>query len=167
MGEVWYNGDIMVTVSKDTVVTWEGQEYVTHEKNGGWYVGLVAVGLLLVAASIWLKWWSFTVLVVVSVVALIVYAVRPPRKISYSLSAKGLDEGQRHYNFEDFKSFGVLQDGKRFAIVLRPRKRFSPSVTVYFPEAQGEQIVDMFGLRLPMEEVQLDFLDKIVKFLRI
>lgn len=164
---MWYNYCIMVTVDKDTVVTWEGQEYVTHDKNAGWYVGLVVVGLLLVGLSIWLKWWSFTALVVVSVLALIVYAARPPRKIHYSLSAKGLDEGERHYNFEDFKSFGILQDGKRFAIVLRPRKRFSASVTVYFPENQGEQIVDMFGLRLPMEEVKMDMLDKIVKFLRI
>ena len=30
-----------------------------------------------------------------------------------------------------------------------------------------EGIVDMLGARLPMEEVKLDFLDKIVNFLRI
>ena len=51
--------------------------------------------------------------------------------------------------------------------MLTPRKRFSPRVTVYFPEAQGEEIVDAFGARLPMEEVKLDMLDKLIKFLRI
>jgi hypothetical protein len=40
-------------------------------------------------------------------------------------------------------------------------------MTVYFPEAEGEQIVDFFGERLPMEEVKLDFLDKLVRWLRI
>ena len=157
----------MVAVDDNTVVAWEGQEYVTHSKNSGWYAGLIAIGLVLVGLSVLLKWWTFTALVVVSVLALIVYAVRPPRKIHYSLSSAGLDEGDHHYSFEDFQSFGLLQDGKHFAIVLRPKKRFSPSVTVYFPENQGEQIVDMFGLRLPMEEVKLDILDRIVNFLRI
>ncbi len=158
----------MVKLKKNAVVEWDGQEYVTYEKNTGWYVGLVIVGLILVAGSILLKWWTFTALVVVSVIALFVYATRPPRKIHYVLSEEGLKEGGgKAYRFEDFKSFGILQNDKRFAIVLRPKKRFSPAVTVYFPEAQGEEIVDMFGLRLPMEEVKMDFIDKIIKILRI
>ena len=31
----------------------------------------------------------------------------------------------------------------------------------------GEQIVDFFGERLPMEEVKLDLIDKLVRWLRI
>ena len=38
---------------------------------------------------------------------------------------------------------------------------------MYFPKEQGEEIVDVFGARLPMEEVKLDVLDKIVRKLRI
>jgi len=101
------------------------------------------------------------------VVAIIVYSSRPPRMLHYSLSSKGLSEGNKLYDFDQFKTFGVLRDDKRFSIVLTPRKRFSPRVTVYFPEAQGEQIVDMFGARLPMEDVKMDLLDKLVRFLRI
>jgi hypothetical protein len=48
-----------------------------------------------------------------------------------------------------------------------PKKRFGSRVTVYFPEAEGEQIVDVFGAHLPMEPVKLDLLDRLVKFLRI
>ena len=40
-------------------------------------------------------------------------------------------------------------------------------VKVYFPEGSGEAIVDHLGAHLPMEEVKLDLLDKIVNFLRI
>ena len=58
-------------------------------------------------------------------------------------------------------------DGDYFAIVLNPRKRFSGRVRVYFPAEQGEQIVDAFGAHLPMEPVKLDFLDKLINFLRI
>jgi hypothetical protein len=60
-----------------------------------------------------------------------------------------------------------MQHDKKFAIVLMPRKRFSLAVTVYFPEAKGEEIVDVFGARLPMETVKLDLIDKIVRKLRM
>ena len=148
-------------------VSWDAQEYVVRDKNGAWYTGLVIVGLALIALSIWLQWWTFAVLVAVSVVALIVYSVRPPRMIHYELSHECLREGEREYKFADFKAFGVMQEGAHFSIVLVPRKRFAPQVTVYFPEANGEAIVDLFGAHLPMEEIRLDVLDRVVKFLRI
>ena len=157
----------IVMVNEDSKIEWEAQEYVPHDKDTGWFVGLIVIALALIGLSIWLQWWTFIALVVVSVVALIMYAVRPPRKLKYTLSKKGLSEGSRTYKYDDFKAFGVVRDGANFAIVLLPRKRFSPSVKVYFPEAKGEEIVDMFGMRLPMEEVKQDIIDKLVDFLRI
>ena len=148
------------------VIQWEAEEYVSHDKNMGWYLGLVIIGVILVGLSIWQQLWTFTALIVVSVIALILYSVRPPRKIQYVLSEKGLTEGEKMYAFEDYKAFGVLQDDVHFAIILMPKKRFAPAVTVYFPETKGEEIVNVFGHRLPMEEVKLDMIDKIVKKLR-
>lgn len=151
--------------AKDT--TWDAREYIPHDKNTGWYVALIVVGLALTALGIWIGWWSFSLLIVVSVVALIVYSVRPPRVMKYSFTAKGLKEGNKLYDFSEYKSFGVINDGGRYAIVLTPRKRFAPRVWVYFPEENGEKIVDAFGARLPMETVELDVVDKIVRALRI
>lgn len=156
-----------IMVNENSKVEWEAQEYVPHDKNAGWFVCLIVIALALIGLSIWLQWWTFIALVVVSVIALIMYAVRPPRKLKYSLSKSGLVEGNRTYNYDDFRAFGVVRDGANFAIVLIPRKRFSPSVKVYFPEEKGEKIVDMFGMRLPMEEVKQDILDKLIDFLRI
>ncbi len=153
--------------STTDVISWEAEEYIVREKNSWWYVGLISVGLLLSALAIWLQAWTFLVVIILSVVALMIYAMRPPRILHYSLSNNGLTEGDRLYTYDEFKAFGILREGNHFAIVLTPRKRFSPRVTVYFPESRGEKIVDAFGARLPMEEVKLDMLDKIIKFLRI
>ncbi|MDO5474829.1 MAG: hypothetical protein Q4F61_00360, partial [Candidatus Saccharibacteria bacterium] len=92
---------------------------------------------------------------------------RPPRKIEYNLNKEGLLEAGKLHKYEDFKAFGILKEGSHFSAILIPKKRFGLSVKVYFPEGSGEAIVDMLGSRLPMEEVKLDFLDKIVNFLRI
>ena len=154
-------------VKKGEIVNWDAKEYIPHEKNTGWYVGLVIVCLALVALSIIFGSWTFAILVVLSRVVLVVYSVRPPRVLHYSLNNKGLSEGNKLYAYEDYRSFGVLKEGDNYAIVLTPRKRFAAGVKVYFPQESGEEIVDAFGARLPMEEVKLDFLDKIVSFLRI
>ncbi len=149
------------------IITWEAEEYIVRDKTAWWYVGLAIVGIVLAGISVLFQWWSFLVVVVLSIVALLIYTMRPPRVLRYSLNNKGISEGDHLYEYSEFKSFGILNENGHFAIVLTPRKRFSPQVTVYFPQAQGEEIVDAFGARLPMEEVRLDLLDKLIKFLRI
>lgn len=152
---------------KTDIITWEAEEYIVRDKTTWWYVGLIAIGLILSGISVWLQWWSFLAVVILSVIALILYAMRPPRILRYSLSNKGISEGDKLYTYNEFKSFGILHEGEHFAIALTPTKRFSPRMVVYFPQAQGEEIVDAFGERLPMEEVKLDLLDRLIKFLRI
>lgn len=156
----------MVSQAQDTI-TWEAEEYIVREKNTWWYVGLVAVSLVFVGVAVLAQAWTFLAVIILSVVALLVYTLRPPRMLRYTLTNKGLSEGEKLYDYSEFKAFGILHEGNHFAIVLTPRKRFSPRVTVFFPQSQGEEIVDAFGARLPMEEVKLDMLDKLIKFLRI
>ena len=79
------------------------------------------------------------------------YVRRPPRTLTYALSPKqGLYVGEQLYSFDSFKAFGLIQDGEHHSIMLIPRKRFAPGVSVYFPEDAGERIVDILGQRLPM-----------------
>ncbi len=148
-------------------VSWTATEYIAKDHNVWWYLGLVIVAGGFSALAVFLKSWTFLILIILSAITLIVYTIRPPRKISYTLDEKGLTEGKNNHPYENFRAFGILKDDKNFSAVLIPKKRFSPSVKVYFPEGSGESIVDALGARLPMEEVKLDFLDKIVNFLRI
>lgn len=158
---------MIMATSTFSEISWSAEEYVVRDKTTWWYVGLVAIALVLGGVSIWLDAWTFLAVVVLGVVALIVYTIRPPRVLNYVLNNEGLREGSKLYLYEDFRSFGIVQEGQHFAIVLTPRKRFAPRVTVYFPEVQGEAIVDALAARLPMEEVKFDLIDKLIKFLRI
>ena len=154
-------------MANKTIVNWEAKEYVEYKKNAGWYVGLAVVTLLLCGLAIWLKQISFLILIIVAVVALLTYTLRKPRVLHYSLSDKGLSEGNNLHTFDQFKSFGVLEESTHYSIVLIPKQRLAPRMIVAFPETEGEQIVDVFGGHLPMEPVKLDALDKLVRWLRI
>ena len=148
-------------------VSWEAQEYIEYDRNVWWYICLFAVGIGLCVLSFFLGWWSFIALIVVCVIAILVTSIRPPRKIKYTLDKTGLTEGGKLHKYDEFRAFGILKEGSHFSAVLIPKKRFALQVKVYFPGDSGEAIVDALGARLPMEEVKLDLLDKIVNFLRI
>ena len=148
-------------------ITWQAEEYIIPGRNIWWYVGLFATGIALVALSVFLKWWTFLILVILSIVTILTSNLRPPRKIQYSITSEGLHEGNNLHNFTNYRAFGILQEDNHYSIILIPKKRFGLSVKIYFPETSGEAIVDALGSRLPMEEVKLDFLDRIVNFLRI
>ena len=148
-------------------ISWEAEEYIVREHTTLWFIGLFVICSGLCALSIFLGWWTFLVLVILSAITILISALRPPRKIHYSLTSDGLIEGNNLHNFSNYRAFGILKEGSHFSAVLIPQKRFSLSVKVYFPGDSGEQIVDALGARLPMEEVKQDFLDKIVNFLRI
>lgn len=153
----------------DTPITWQAQEYVHLDRSGLWYVLFFLAVLAFIAIDVFiLKSWTFSVLVVVMAVALIVYVRRPARVLTYALSgAQGLYIGERLYHLSDFRAFGLIRDGDHNSIMLIPRKRFSPGVSVFFPEEAGEQIVDILGQRLPMEELHLDLIDIVVRKLRL
>ena len=154
-------------MANKTIINWEAREYVEYKKNAGWYIGLAVVTLALCGLAIWLQQISFLILIIVAAAALLTYTLRKPRMLHYSLSDKGLSEGNNLHTFNQFKSFGVLDENNHYSIVLIPKQRLMPRMIVAFPETEGEQIVDVFGNHLPMEPVKLDAIDKLIRLLRI
>ncbi|HET8884029.1 MAG TPA: hypothetical protein VFM68_00995 [Candidatus Saccharimonadales bacterium] len=151
-----------------TPIRWQAQEYIQHDKSPVWYIAFALVVLGLMAVAIFfIRSITFNILVPVMAIALWVYVNRPPRVLDYTLSRKGLHVNDHLYAFSEFKGFGVIHDGKEYSVLLLPVKRFKPGVSVYFPEASGEAIVDMLGARLPMQELHLDIVDRIIRKLRI
>lgn len=148
-------------------ITWEAEEYLVREHNTVWYIGLFVVTAGLCILAVWLQWWTFLILIILSAIAILISAFRPPRKIKYTLTQDGLTEGGKLHNYSEFRAFGILKEGPNYSAILIPQKRLSINVKVYFPVDSGEAIVDALGAHLPMEDVKLDFLDKIVNFLRI
>ena len=149
-------------------IRWQAAEYIQRDKSSVWFIvfGVIVLGVM--ALSIFLmKSITFTILVPVMAASLLVDAYRPPRLLEYTLSRQGLHINDRLYPFADFKSFGVVKGDDEYSIMLVPTKRFKPGVSVYFPEDAGEAIVDMLGVRLPMQVLQLDIIDKLVRKLRI
>ena len=164
-----YEAPVVEDAPDNPPITWSAQEYMHIDKGVGWFVLFALVVLGLVAIDVFfLKSWTFSLLVIVMAVAIIIYVRRPPRVLTYALSpAQGLYVGERLYHFDEFRAFGLIKDGEHHSIMLIPRKRFAPGVSVFFPEEAGERIVDILNQRLPIEELKLDVVDLLIRKLRL
>lgn len=148
-------------------LAWEASEYIHHEKDGLWFIVFAAIAAILTLLAIYLmQSWSFAILIIVMAGAVVYMSVRPPRILKYQLSSRGLQINETNYSYDDFRAFGVVQEGMIYYITLVPIKRFSPSIDLYFPQEYGERIVDMIGGQVPMKTIEPDFVDRLTKKLR-
>ena len=123
--------------------------------------------ILMVVAVLLIQSWSFAILIPAMAAALTIYSHRPPRELNYVLSDKGIYINEKLHPMSEFKSFGVVRDESLPSVMLIPVKRFRPALTVHFPAEAGEAIVDMLGGRIPMQEIRLDFFDKLIHQLHL
>lgn len=147
-------------------VEWEASEYVHHDKGMVWVAGLILAALVLCGVAIWLQAWTFLILIIVMALTMGFFAFRPPRAMRYSVSGTGVRMGDKFYNYDQFRAFGVLQDGAFYTMMFIPTKRFMPGLSLYFSEAEGEKIIDIVGNHLPMEDLQPDLFDTLMQKIR-
>lgn len=152
---------------EDVHLTWEASEYVMHHKSPLWFIGLgaITIGLALV---LWLTLQDMLAIIVLLLmaIAVIVYAVRPPHTLQYSISDDDIVVGHREYSYDNFRSFSIVRDGGLYSVTLMPTKRFSPAVSMYFPDDHADEIMELLSRHLPHEEREPDFIDRITRSLR-
>jgi hypothetical protein len=145
---------------------WQASEYVHHHKNSLWYFGVVGVVIILSGLAYILKSWFSIALFIVMGTAVIVYAKRPPRVLTYELSNDGLTIDGKLFPFKTFRSFSVVPDVTWHSIDLEPTQRFMPRMSVLFDETDFDAIVNHLLERLPRIDRNPDFVERITRFLR-
>lgn len=147
---------------QDGVVGWSASEFIAHEKNGSWFAMLVA-GTIILSAVVFLvtKEWFSIVGIAVLAVAVAVFGNLKPRVLNYAVSPDGLTVGEKHFTYDTFRSFAVIEDGAMVSLQLLPQKRFMVPISMYLDPAQEDAIIDALGEYLPFEHRERDLTDKI------
>ena len=154
--------------SASNSIHWTASEFVQHDKQSGWYMGLAAATVLVATAAYFLLNGDLFAPIIVLILGITfgVAGARKPRVLEYSLDEYGLVAGSRHYTHEDFKSFAVLSEGPVSSLILMPSKRLSPSLTLYAPQDQIDNVVNTLGMFLPLEQHEVGFIDNFLSKIR-
>ena len=107
-----------------------------------------------------------TFVVLLASVCLSVLAGRKPATKDYSINESGVKIDQSFYAYNTLRSFSVVEEGGIDSVWLKPLKRFTPPIVMYFSPADEEKIVDVLANFLPHEQRKLDPIDKFSKRIR-
>ena len=154
-------------MAHDDVVTWSASEFIAHQKSFVWYalLGLVAIAvgaLIYILTSDKISTGAVIFVAVVMGIA----AARKPRTLPYQLDHAGLSIGVKFYDYGQFRSFAVMDEGAFSSVVFMPLRRFMPIITVYFEPQDQDRIVAILADHLPMEAHQLDTIDQLMRKIR-
>jgi hypothetical protein len=148
-------------------VSWTASEYIEHEKRAGWFIALslatVAAGALMYLIT------RDIVSVVVAVVVAALFGTtgaRKPRTLNYQLDSSGVSIESKHYPYESFKSFSVLDEGAFSSVTLLPLRRFMPTLSLYYPPEQEDSILQTLANYLPHEERSHDPIERLMRRVR-
>jgi len=153
--------------AEDQAISWTGPEFVAHEKNAGWYAMLALIAVTLCCLVYLLTKDAISaVVVIVGALAFGFFAARQAKQIRYAVSNSGIDIGERHFTYTQFRSFTVAPEGPVVSIIFRPLKRFGTLVTIYFAPTEQQKIVELLAGQLPYEEHRPDVIDRLMSHVR-
>lgn len=147
-------------------IEWQAHEYVHHDKSGVWYAGLVGIAAVLIIVAVLTQQWLGVAVFATCAIAVAMYARRVPRLLSYVLDEAGVHIEGKTYSYEQFRSFGMLQDADWHTIDLEPMQRFMPRLSLLFDDADRDVIVERLAAELPRSDRTPDLVERLTHTLR-
>lgn len=148
-------------------ISWTASEFVEHEKDASWFIGLGAItGLAVTITYLFTRELLPAIAIVLAGCLFGVTARRKPRSLEYQLNNAGVSVGGKFHQYDEIKSFSVLEEGAFKSIQLTPHKRFAMPITLYYPPENEEQIVTMLGSYLPHEQRSHDPVERLMHKVR-
>lgn len=148
-------------------VEWTASEFIDHQKSSGWYLAVLAGGIILATILYFATGDIVTsVVVVIAAIMFSVIGARRPRTLTYRITDQGVQIGEKLYLYADIRSFSIIEEGAIHSIQLLPLKRFTPALSMYYPPEQEDTIADALADYIPHEEHSGDPVDRLMKRLR-
>ncbi len=157
------------TTAAYKTLRWNAPDMAAHtQKPNSWYV-MLAVGTIVLAALIYVVTRDniSAGTVVLAAVFYVIFGVRKPKSLQYQLDFKGIVIGQRHYRYDQFRSFSVVDEAVATSIALTPLKRFMPVLAVHYGPEMESHVISALSDHLPLEPYQRDAMDIIIQKLRL
>jgi len=159
-----YDGVNPTTADTDDVVEWTASEFINHHKSSQWYAMLAIITAVLAVIVYMLNKDILSGIIVVLLGGLTAFAAnRQPSVLPYRLDVRGLTIGARFYPYNAFKSFSVIKEGPFSNITIMPTGGFMPELSIYYSPDDEQDILEVLGEHLPMQQSQGAYVDRLAR----
>lgn len=154
-------------MKKQVIIKWEAPEYEYAEKTPDWFwtVGVVTVSLIF--SAILLKNMLFALFAGLSGFSIALYGARKPKITSFSVGPRGIQVGNKIYDYENLKYFWINYEPTQIKeLIIESKKMFMPHITIMLGEADPEKIRKCLLQFLPEEKIDEPLTTTMARILR-
>lgn len=141
--EMPYKGNILMT--------WEVEEFETHERGLLWYFISAIVGIAFLIYALATQNFLFAVIVIMFGIIIGLSSLREPQRMSFVMTDVGIGIGQQFFPFKELKEFWILYEPPEVKNIYFEFKR----------AIRPHLVVPLYDVSpLDVRETLLDFVDE-------
>lgn len=150
-------------------ISWEAKEFDVHKRDAKWYVVMVAVLLLVIIYTIYIKQWLLTGVVVMIGVVLYLSGTMKPKRIKYVVSSAGILIGDKLFEYSSgLKTFWFSDTDGEIKLNLISTIKLMQVISIKVPSGKKDEIRNVLLKFLPESDNKgEDWIDKINRFIKI
>jgi hypothetical protein len=150
------------------IIKWSAFEYEEKERNNDWFWALGIIILAGTITAIILKNYFFAILLLLSGIMLIFFAIKKPEEIFYEINNEGLKAKNKFYFFKDLKSFYIQTETESLKPILfiKTKRTIMPILSISFKNDLSQKIKEKMTQNNVLEEkMEEHFSEKVMDFL--
>ena len=152
-----------ITINK---IEWSAPEYNHKKHTNDWFWTIGLITFLGIIITIWTKNYLFSVFLLTAGASLILFTLRNPQEIKFTIETEGLTFGRTTFNWEDIKGFNIKKGSPHAKLLLETKKYFLPIYTIPMPENMKEEVKESLSKKLPVietlnESPSMQFMEKL------
>lgn len=149
-------------------IEWQVPEYEFHQKSPDWFWALGIITIALFFSAIFLRSFLFGILTLLAGFSIALYGARRPSIVSFGVGPRGMQIGDRIYNYEDLKSFWVNYNPPyKKELIIESKKTFMPHIVIMLGDTDPEKIRDYLLQFLKEEKIEESLMMTIARLLKI
>ncbi|MDP2593472.1 MAG: hypothetical protein Q8P52_02375 [bacterium] len=144
---------------------WKTHEYRFRKKTADWYWAVGIITIALAATAVILNNLLFAFVIILGSFSLAMYASRPPKEISCSISSTGVYAGGLSINAEELISFWIEFGDRSPRLILKTKHMLSPIVTIQMEGVEADEVKNMLSKYAKEEELHEPLTQQIMEYL--
>jgi hypothetical protein len=149
-------------VADQQKISWQADEYRYRERGRDWFIVVGIIAAALAVASILFDNLLFAILILVAASALIIQAIKIPRRIVFELNERGILVDDKLYPYNTLESFGIDEEPAP-KLLAKSKKVLMPLIGIPIDHDQIEPIRAFLKERLAEEDLEEPVLHKLIE----
>ena len=130
-------------------IEWQAPEY-SHRKRSAdffWSIGLITI--LATILTVWFKDYLFAIFIFIAGGSLIMFTLREPENMSFSIKTEGLTIGKDKYEWKEIRGFNIKNNKLYSKLLIETSKYFLPVYTIPISSSIIGEINDSLSKFVP------------------